>query len=199
MKTVTKNYEVYEYTELSERAKEKAKRDYLQFNFNFAAEYFTEDCLTVLNERYPNSELKVQWDVSGCQGDGVNIYGTFNLKDFGYSGKSDIDWILTNCKEITLEENKKYAYSLKDFDNQRRYAVDEIATNIENSTIFKISNAGIEIITDFVNCLFDELEELERQFYDAGDEQINDVSNEIMIELSETNEWYYLENGELFV
>lgn len=200
MKEITKTYNVYEYAELSETAKEKAKQDYLQDNSCFLAEDFTEDCLTVLSEKYPNSELKIQWDVSCCQGNGVNIYGKFNLQDFDYSGECNVNWITKNCQEITLEENLRYAYSLKNFDNHRENAVNEIAMEIENNLLeyADINNTGINIITDFVNSLFDELNKLEQQFYSVGDEWLNNVSDETMIEISDANGYLYLENGELF-
>ena len=79
MRTVTKRYNVYKYFELSEKAKEKAKQWYLDDDFR-PQEFeriYTEDLWYL----FANSELKLQFSLSHCQGDGLNIYGKLNLTD----------------------------------------------------------------------------------------------------------------------
>ena len=79
MRTVTKTYNVYKYNELSEDAKEKVKQWYL--DDDFSPQEFENSCMDALNRLFPNSDLKVQFSLSACQGDGFNIYGKLDLSD----------------------------------------------------------------------------------------------------------------------
>ena len=78
MRTATVEYKVYTFAELSESAKEKVRQWYLEGQEPYI---FSEDCEMWLSERFRNSELKVQYSLGYCQGDGLNIYGTLNLYD----------------------------------------------------------------------------------------------------------------------
>ena len=72
MRTATINYEVYKYGELTEGAKEKVKAWYLEGREPFV---FTEDCEMDLENLFGENDLKVQYSLGYCQGDGFNIYG----------------------------------------------------------------------------------------------------------------------------
>lgn len=79
MRTVTETYNLYEYGELPDGAKEKAKQWFLGRpgrieNFMGA---FMEDIRTML----PKSILKAQYNFSCTQGSGVNLYGELSLTD----------------------------------------------------------------------------------------------------------------------
>ncbi len=79
MKEVQITFNVYEYSELSPESKEKAKQWYL--NDEFRNDIFHEAVLNDLEYIFPNSDLKVEYSLSSCQGDGLNICGTLKLKD----------------------------------------------------------------------------------------------------------------------
>ena len=83
MRSVNITYKIYEFSELSEDAKAKVKEWYLN-NF-YQNEEFSDMCKEELSHRFPKSDLKVQYSLSYCQGDGLNVYGTLNLKDVLYN------------------------------------------------------------------------------------------------------------------
>ena len=57
MEIITRSYEVFHYEELSERAKEEAKRWYLEGKDPY---WFKDDCDMHLSEAFPNSKLEVR-------------------------------------------------------------------------------------------------------------------------------------------
>ena len=79
MNKYIKETRAYTYPELSEEAKEKAKEWYL--NDESLSWELTDSYESDLSCIFPNSDLKVQWSLSYCQGDGVNIYGSVNMED----------------------------------------------------------------------------------------------------------------------
>ena len=83
MRSVNVTYKIYEFSELSEDVKAKVKEWYLN-NF-YQNEEFLDICKEELSHRFPKSDLKVQYSLSYCQGDGLNVYGTLNLKDVLYN------------------------------------------------------------------------------------------------------------------
>ena len=92
MQQLIKIYNVYSYSELSNEAKEKAKEDYL--NDYCRSEALTEIYMEDLKNIFPNSDLKIQWSLNGCQGDGVNIYGNLNINDiFNLPNVTDMKWM----------------------------------------------------------------------------------------------------------
>ena len=83
MRAINVTYKVYDFAELSEDAKNKVKAWYL--NSFYQNEEFSDRCKEELSHRFPKSDLKVQFSLGYCQGDGVNVYGTLNLKDVLYN------------------------------------------------------------------------------------------------------------------
>lgn len=80
MKNIT--IQAYEYNELNGQAKEKAYNKMYDFMIDFINDCFYDDTIDDLRDRFGNSDLKIQYDLSACQGAGVNIYGNFDLRDF---------------------------------------------------------------------------------------------------------------------
>ena len=78
-KTVTREFTVYSFSELSEEAKEVVRQDYLEWNR--CPEDFQEMMEYYLSEAFPNSDLEVSFSVCYCQDDHMNIYGEFSLID----------------------------------------------------------------------------------------------------------------------
>ena len=80
MKTITKTYNLYQYNELSEAGKERARQWYLDDSMR--NDFFHDNVIWFLKEEFPFSELMVEYSLGYCQGDGLNIYGKFYLPDF---------------------------------------------------------------------------------------------------------------------
>lgn len=145
MRTETKIIKIYKYNELSDKAKERVRADYLsdlrEMNF------FYDDIINQLKNDFPNSKLDIQYSLSYCQGDGANIYGKLNLCDIlpymgsltekerktikFYSGKIYF--------EIEFSENYYY-YSLKKTDKNDRYLIKDIIDDAE--TLSEWANAN---------------------------------------------------------
>lgn len=79
MRKITVEYTVYDYSELSKEAKQKVKDWHL--NNPFRSNDFSDICAEFLSACFPKSDLKTQFSLQYCQGDGLNIYGKLNLKD----------------------------------------------------------------------------------------------------------------------
>ena len=78
-KTVTREFTVYSFSELSEEAKERVRQDYLESNR--WPEDFQEMMKSDLDTLFPNSDLKVSFDSSCSQDEHMNIYGDLSLTD----------------------------------------------------------------------------------------------------------------------
>lgn len=125
MKIITKSYEVYDLAELSDNAKMRAMDAVLdRCRPDFI---FTEDVRYQIAERYPNSALKVQYRFSCSQGDGVNLYGKADLRDFlgaweksgnysDYAAKRVEKLLEEFGYEYEASSNPRYSYSYKDYD-----------------------------------------------------------------------------------
>ena len=103
MEIVTKEYNVYDFSELSEDAKEKAKQWYLDDDFRPSE--FTEIYEQDLQNIFPDSELKLQYSLRYCQGDGLNIYGNLdvnNILNLPTSGFCGNEFETTEIKEDDL-------------------------------------------------------------------------------------------------
>ena len=125
MKIITKSYEVYDLAELSDNAKMRAMESVLErCRPNFV---FTEDVEDQVAERYPSSTLKVQYSFYCSQGDGVNLYGKADLRDFlgawkasgsysNYAAKRVEKLLEGYGYEYAVSSNPRYTYSYKDYD-----------------------------------------------------------------------------------
>ena len=67
MRTITKEFKIYKYEELSEKAKEKVRQDYIN---NLDANDFTYMIIEDLNS-IGLKNLRPYYSLSYCQGDGL--------------------------------------------------------------------------------------------------------------------------------
>ena len=210
MKVITKEYKAYSYSELSEEAKEKAKSWYLEGQ---ESSEFTHIYMEDLRYLFNNSELKMQYSLGYCQGDGLNIYGELDLTDvismikFNKAGEvlKEFENALTEKEIKTIEaymevcgrcvelpyNNSHYEYCVAD---RTEFAEDWIENlqynmykNIQVDTIRKLE----KIIRDMFTVLSGKYEEYGYSFF-------YEVDDEIMKEVCEANEWMFLENGKYF-
>ena len=79
MREIIKKFNVYQYSELSDEAKAKVRSWYVDDPVR--SEELTFLINQDLKNLFPNSKLKVEWSLSYCQGDGVNVYGDLCFMD----------------------------------------------------------------------------------------------------------------------
>lgn len=196
MKTITKTYKVYTFDELSDEAKKKVKNDHSDFLAE--VETFTEICNEKIKNTFPNSNLKVQYDFSCSQGNGLNIYGDLDFNDVLENNKNEF-----SEKEIkTLKEYLEYVYDYhikpnryytyctveqENFYNDIIWDLKEFFEKINKDLIKKFDN----IVRDFISGFCDDL-------YNEGYDFFYNISDEEMKEYCEINEYTFLADGTLF-
>ena len=214
MKTITKTYNVYSYNELSDKAKEKVKQDYLDDPVR--NDLFYEDCMETIYNLFPQSDLKIQYSLSSCQGDGFNTYGTldvFNLinlmrnreklpisllneieKDIDAFTNEELEMISQYynyyCSSIKIPYNTHYCYSQSDYID----FADDWKDQLENAEMEYNENVIIKF-EDFVKNFFSELNSM---FEKDGYEFLYNVSEEEIEDWCEANEYMFLKNGIIF-
>lgn len=179
IETVTTEYKIYKYNELSDEAKENVKKWYLESFHN--ADFFTEDCENDLYNLFEKNSLHVQYDLGYCQGDGFNIYGEINAENIfkcleNHNGGTQLEQfenVLTDkekrtilhyaeeCGEIELPENNRYAYSLAD----RIDIVDDWTFQLETYSAYRDINEEVlkkfeGLVRDIFTVLCDHYEKI---------------------------------------
>ena len=197
---------VYKYEELSDKAKEKAKEEYL--NNPWKNDDLYCQIKWDLGELFPNSNLKVQYSLSYCQGDGLNVYGRVQLCDlsnvhakaptYNHLQKFNAkEWKRFShyyeavCPRIELPMNHRYGYCMAsrlDFaDDMIGELEDMYYSNIDENLIREFEKAIKELFCAYCN-----------SWEEAGYRYLYEVEDEEMSELSEANEWEYYEDGRLY-
>lgn len=211
----TKTIILYDYNELSDEAKENVKQWYLDdpFRSDMLTEDFEESFLKYF---FPRSNLKVQWSLNSCQGDGVNIYGTLNLNDvLNYIEKWNPDehsickyafdprelftekeqkrlafYREESGRDAELPHNWRYTYCIA---NQVDFAEDMIDDldgfrDVDADLIRQFEMAVVKI----VDSLCDEME-------DYGYKYLYEVDEEEIAEVCEANDWTFTADGKFEV
>jgi len=198
MRTVTIDYDVYKYQELSEQAKEKAKEWYLEGK---DASWFKDDCEEILHCEFPNSELNVEFSLSYCQGDGLNIYGSINLLEL---------WNKLDKNKYTDKEKKFMEYVLKEYsmtydmpENWRYGYCMSSSWDFTENIISDMEYANLRGIKYDVLKKFDEdckeyMEKLCSDFESDGYSYFYEVDDDEMIDMCEANEWEFTADGKIF-
>lgn len=219
MKEIIIKKTVFEFEELSEEAKEKARCDYI---YN---EIIQQDTIDFMLEDFDNevkkfedkfTKLEMQYDFSCCQGSGLNIYGSIGAEDVYMLAKNAK--IFTNeelnrfafyskyLPELILTKNRDYDYSTKNIDYKNLSIENDlilsssfdntinknkICENIENLML-----SDVDLIEKIYKFIFDYFADWEREIYkDTLDELINAPDDTIMADLSNANGWYYYVDG----
>ena len=162
MKTITKTYKVYNYNELSDEAKEKVQQHYLDDPIR--NDLFYEDCMETIHSLFPQSDLKVQYSLSFCQGDGFNIYGKMDMKDalknINLIVKEKVEEYIDACGfNIDIPMNLNYTYSkandISFADVMIDYLIDNNYENIDKELIYKFESKTKEMIEQITSALAD--------------------------------------------
>ena len=198
MKTITITKNVYDYNELSDEAKARAKSDYLNEDIRVAD--FYEIQKDNLSHLFPHSGLDLQFSLASCQGDGANIYGTFSLIDFlPYWNASEKEkrtiafYIDESIDKYEFSKNNRYCYSCKFLDKE--YIDDFIEDFVEE---LKIKNVKIDIIQRFFNDLLDYFDNLDNTIERQGYDYLYNIADDEFSDLCDANVWTFLEDGTFY-
>lgn len=225
MRTITKEYNVYKYNELSETARKKVKEWYLKGQ---EPEIYTDLCMEDLNNLFHDNDLNVQYSLNNCQGDGFNIYGTINIKDIYNCLKnnnggsqlekytdmiSDNEWkILFEyaefCDDIELPYNRHYCYCMADridiaenwynaLNNELDY-IDTVYIGENKPVPNCLKNIDINLLGKFENFIKRIFETLCNDYEENGYRYFYEIKDDELNELCESNDYEFLENGTLF-
>ena len=198
MREETKTIKIYSYSELSEKAKEKVQQMFLEWKFE-DSNIFTEDCEQNLKSLFPNSNLKVEYSLNYCQGDGFNIYGDLNIEDilkcldFKDDEKEKIKNICVDSDYIVLHCNtSRYSYSVKFSED-----AEDIINNL-NSDYDNLSENNRKLLKHFIEKSLNYMEKLDKYFEKAGYNFFYETNEEEVKESCENNGYEFTEDGNLY-
>ena len=211
MEIITREYKIYNFSELSEKAKDKVKQWYLDDDFRpYEFEnIYTEDLRYLFN----NSDLKLQFSLSYCQGDGLNIYGKLDLMDvftairdtehsgdlfeqykdlFSEHEQRTIEAYMEVCgREVELPYNRHYCYCIDD-------RVDFADDWIESLEYCRYKNIQIDTIRKMEKLVGRMFENLSATYEKYGYDYFYNADDEVVNEICEANGWRFLEDGTFF-
>lgn len=204
---VVKELELYKYEELSSEAKEKAKKDYLD---NLEPALFTDMVETDLKTVFPNSDLKVQYSLNYCQGDGLSVYGSLDFEDIFNILKGDDPVLIKGIDPFSEKEIKTLRFyanekgALNVDINQRYPFFCDWCYNFADNWIDTFECNGLSFIRTDLIYRFDKTVKIIMRRYCkkweyVGYEFFYEVEDDAMKEMSESNGWEYLADGTLYV
>lgn len=182
---------LYSINELSKEIKEKVIEKFKN-NFDIDLDFFNYDVIEDLKSKGWN-DVKLQYSLSYCQGDGLS-----------FSGKLDLKWFLENIYSKKLTKFKiwalnEYIYKVISKGNTGHYSYShknqiEFEHNYpyERKHIEKLLENVLDEVKDYYVKLCNEYE---KQGYNEIDYQL---SNEYITEFLENNEYEFFENGQVF-
>lgn len=210
MEIITKEYKVYDFSELSKEAKEAVKQWYL--NDDYRPLEFTEIYEQDLQNIFPDSELKLQYSLNYCQGDGLNIYGNLDVNNIlnfpvsgfcgnefedliGYFTDKEVRTIIqysNECgAEICLPMNNHYDYCCVD----RIDLAEEWESNLWYANY---KNTNKELLKKFEKYIITIIERLCADYEKYGYEFFYEIEDEELCDVCEANEWRFLQDGTYF-
>lgn len=207
MREATIKVKVYNYDELCEKAKERVKTEYLE---DCRTSYkFSEICEEELSTLFPHSNLHVEYSLSFCQGDGLNIYGILDLEDALMRVSLDLTdeelHIITkllykNHYTYRMRQNGRYSYSICD---KHCYVEDLIPENEYDKAVMSAlvkcdDKAAMSALAKFNHVVRQNLVELCSKFERMGYDFFYEISDEDMRENCEANGWEFTADGEFF-
>lgn len=196
---VTKKIEVKKYEDLSNTEKQ---RQYFNIVDSMGVSDNFQDYLCDKLNIFTNSTLKYQYDLSGTQGGGVNIYGVFDIVTDGKKiVPGGIDEILEKYEcnvpeNFKFQMNNRYCYSCKfkdkkDLDEWITWHFDCYCNReLEEKDYITVSNYLTKILDYFIE-LEKELKIIGCDLLYPSDNDILDYCNENCLLFGEDNNIYY--------
>ena len=209
MRMATVEYKVYKYNELTDEAKEKVKQWYLEGQESYI---FTEMLLEDLSCLFGEHDLKVQYSLGYCQGDGLNIYGKVDTENIfkcleehkageqlaefeNYLTDKEKKTILhyaNECGRIELPVNNRYCYCVA----RHIDIADDWEYQLKNYSAYKnINKEALEKFETLVKGIF---ETLCKSYEKWGYEYFYEIDEETLEELCEANRYEFLADGRIF-
>lgn len=189
MVTITKKINLYEYNELSEKAKERAKQDFLDTRCELDGDMFTEIAMEIVGNYFQFTDgLEIQYSLASCQGDGVNIYGKFDMQNV-----EGLEWLKSKVDSFELKQNYRYCYSLKS--QTEAETVDKIISEFEHVADKEIADWQVMEIRKMVETVFEKLKKAEQEIEKYGYDFFYEVSDEEMEEDADARGVLYLVDG----
>lgn len=205
MREITTITKVYTYNELCTEAQASVKQ-WLLVDYS-RSETFSTIVSEELKENFPNSELNIQYSLSSCQGDGLNIYGKLCLFDMlgkleKYTGAEK--QILENYLEkigypsnsFTFEINERYCYGCKFID--KKYVEEYVNNIIEELKHQGENDINISLIAKFLTDTINYFENLDRDYEKTGYEYLYEIDEEEVIDICEANQYEFLADGTIY-
>lgn len=196
-------FKVYYFEELSEQAKKKAIEDFRrrgtweQWDNDDLSEYFKER----LMEYGFYSDVRIEFSLGYCQGDGVAFYGEI---DFSI-------WLKNHQDHFTKKELKRLEWLNYEFGiglsttrnsygyHYSHYNTMDINVACDGYIGLRDSDLLDEVLNEVEELLKDEVVELSREFERIGYEEIEyKNSDEYIIESIIVNEYEFMEDGSMF-
>lgn len=206
-KTVTKEFTVYSFSELSEEAKERVRQDYLELNR--WPEDFQEMMESDLDTLFPNSDLKVSFSVCYCQDDHMDIYGEFSLIDIlNFLSSADftekeirfLKWAVSEYPQtVKLRDGMQYSrpgvYGTKYGIARDSDLTEDLEYDLEYDNIRDIRYNTLGKMEKVMKKVFKKIcmqwaLNAEEYFYSVDDSEVE--------EWAEDNDYYFTENGKIF-
>lgn len=201
MVEIKKSFPVFNYDELSEKAKYKVRNWYEENFSDYRAEELTREMNDTLSEKFPNSDLQVQWSLCCVQGNGVNIYGTLNFTDAleVVKGKLELsskeiktlEFYAREIKSIPLKENKSYSYCLIDSETIYEELTDSLEWDCVRGIKYKVLEEFAREISRYLRGLCIDWES-------EGWEFLYLISEGDVREDCYNNHWYFTEEGSFY-
>ena len=173
--------QIYNFNELSHEAKETAINNFRGEGEVFL-DFFNDDCVQIINERGFKGNIKLQYSLSNCQGDGLSFgcdyFDSQKLHEIfievlGTGKDKTIETIINECSFSLVGNNGHYCYANKN-DLDFCFTDNVYAPNIEK-VVGKVKEKLLEIYLKLCS-------ELEKMGYDEIDYQYSDefIANELI-------------------
>ena len=201
MRKVLIEKEVFKFEELSEKSQNKImenERCFWQDDFELCIQNFIEN-------NFPNSNLKYQYSLNYCQGDGFKFYGKIDIRDI-------VKIVSLSVSEIEiLNEIEGYLYFKKHYNKRYCYSltfneyfnIDKILSILEydykeNAVLFDYSFICYEnILNKILNGLREFFNKEEKNFEEYGYKILYPTAEDLIKE-----EYFYdyefFKNGDIF-
>lgn len=198
MRTEVVKKEIYTFSELSRESKEVVKQWYLDGQ---ESSIFSDMVNEDLSSFFKSSELKIEYSLSYCQGDGLNIYGILDIIDMfeklGIEGERQKELLDIFDFDTRMELSKhkdNYGYSLKFKDKKEisDYIYDMCGEELkEDSEQYKIAESFLFSVLDY-------MEKLDKEYEESGYNYFYEISDEELQEVCDSNGYEFLENGTIY-
>lgn len=206
MKTITIEKNIYDFNELSETAKENARRLYLEF---FHENYMFSDMLKEdIAYTFEKSDMNAEYSLSSCQGDGLNVYGNLDIRDavkiYEIRAKAEnleitkkeyrfLEWLKKQTDIIIkLDANGRYTYFTDKTEDIIYYITFDMENNYYRGIPYDFIEKFAKVVNEYLEIYCKKWEETGYEFFYS-----TEGIDEEIVEIFEANGYRgFEENGE---